>query len=452
MKPKNDYQRNILRMSKALPSLTAKQEKWAMDNVYHNIGYWCKNSIWCTCCGHEWKRESGPLANELAETEVCPDCGKLLKVEKSHKARIENDRVYFCLTCVRGNFQVVRQFMIVKSIYRTSYYANKITYQRFPYYHIHEVVQNWIDLSENKPKITVIARPVNNMNGYYIDQWCFFKPMEIRSNVDDGKYRIGTDFYLPESRLHSKLRKLGLFLPFTAFSIPDAIKLLSKDEEAEILLKNRQISILGEKYRRGWGPYGGPYYHAVRIAIRHKHIVKDASMWFDYIQLLEYFGKDTHSPHYLFPKDLKAEHDRLTKKHDAIENKKAAERKQQEMLKHQSEYTESHGMYFGVCFGDDDVMVSVITSLQDMKAEGDAMGHCVFANGYYRRKDSLILTARDKVSGKRIETVELSLNTFKVVQSRGKFNEHTPMHKHIVSLVESNKDIFINIKNQQQTA
>jgi hypothetical protein len=276
--------------------------------------------------------------------------------------------------------------------------------------------------------------------------------MEIRSNVDDGKYRIGTDFYLPESRLHSKLRKLGLFLPFTAFSIPDAIKLLSKDEEAEILLKNRQISILGEKYRRGWGPYGGPYYHAVRIAIRHKHIVKDASMWFDYIQLLEYFGKDTHSPHYLFPKDLKAEHDRLTKKHDAIENKKAAERKQQEMLKNQNAYTESHGMYFGICFGDDDVMVSVITSLQDMKAEGDAMGHCVFANSYFRRKDSLILTARDKVSGKRIETVELSLNTFKVVQSRGKFNEHTPMHKHIVSLVESNKDIFINIKNQQQTA
>ena len=50
-----------------------------------------------------------------------------------------------------------------------------------------------------------------------------------------------------------------------------------------------------------------------------------------------------------------------------------------------------------------------------MEAEGKAMHHCV--GGYHRRKDSLILSAT--IDGKRIETIEVSLTTLKVVQSRG---------------------------------
>lgn len=64
------------------------------------------------------------------------------------------------------------------------------------------------------------------------------------------------------------------------------------------------------------------------------------------------------------------------------------------------------------------------------------MHHCVFSNEYYSRPDSLILSAR--IANKRIETVELSLNTLKVVQSRGTCNSITPYHNRIIRLIEQN--------------
>jgi hypothetical protein len=44
-----------------------------------------------------------------------------------------------------------------------------------------------------------------------------------------------------------------------------------------------------------------------------------------------------------------------------------------------------------------------------------AMHHCVFSNQYYLKEDSLILSA--SIEGKRIETIELSLDTMLIAQS-----------------------------------
>ena len=41
-----------------------------------------------------------------------------------------------------------------------------------------------------------------------------------------------------------------------------------------------------------------------------------------------------------------------------------------------------------------------------------------------------------------IETVEVSLTTFKVVQSRGVCNSNTEYHDRIISLVESNAELI----------
>ncbi|MCF2583510.1 PcfJ domain-containing protein, partial [Bacteroides caecigallinarum] len=66
------------------------------------------------------------------------------------------------------------------------------------------------------------------------------------------------------------------------------------------------------------------------------------------------------------------------------------------------------------------------------------MHHCV--GSYHKRTDSLILSAT--IDGKRIETVEVSLTTFKVVQSRGVCNSNTEYHDRIISLVESNAELI----------
>ena len=68
------------------------------------------------------------------------------------------------------------------------------------------------------------------------------------------------------------------------------------------------------------------------------------------------------------------------------------------------------------------------------------MHHCVFSASYYLNEESLIFSAT--INGERVETVEFSLDEFRVVQSRGVCNKNTEYHDRIVSLVNSNADII----------
>jgi hypothetical protein len=67
------------------------------------------------------------------------------------------------------------------------------------------------------------------------------------------------------------------------------------------------------------------------------------------------------------------------------------------------------------------------------------MHHCV--GFYYNKPNSLILSA--KINGKRIETIEVCLSDYRLVQSRGLQNVHTRYHKRIVRLMENNMQEII---------
>ncbi|MFC2329370.1 PcfJ domain-containing protein, partial [Prevotella nigrescens] len=72
--------------------------------------------------------------------------------------------------------------------------------------------------------------------------------------------------------------------------------------------------------------------------------------------------------------------------------------------------------------------------------KGVSMRHCVFSNAYYLKEDSLILSAT--IEGKRIETIEVSLRTLEVVQSRGVCNKNTAYHEQIINLVNANSRLI----------
>lgn len=103
----------------------------------------------------------------------------------------------------------------------------------------------------------------------------------------------------------------------------------------------------------------------------------------------------------------------------------------------EKKYLKAKGRYFGLTFEDDVITISVLPSVADIEQEGVAMHHCVFNAGYYKRDDCLILSARDK-KGNRIETIEVSLKTFSVVQSRAKFNKTSDFHQRILTLMAQN--------------
>ena len=72
--------------------------------------------------------------------------------------------------------------------------------------------------------------------------------------------------------------------------------------------------------------------------------------------------------------------------------------------------------------------------------EGAELHHCLFSNEYYLKENSLILSAT--IEGKRIETIEVSLDTLQVLQSRGVCNQNSSYHDQIVSLVNANHQLI----------
>ena len=111
-------------------------------------------------------------------------------------------------------------------------------------------------------------------------------------------------------------------------------------------------------------------------------------------------------------------------------------------MRHEQQYRDAKGRFFGIDLTDGKIHVRVLESIEQFRQEGEAMHHCVFTNEYYRRDDSLILSAT--MDGKRLETVEVSLSRLKVAQSRGVCNEDSPYHKQIIKLVQHNIHLIEN--------
>ena len=105
-------------------------------------------------------------------------------------------------------------------------------------------------------------------------------------------------------------------------------------------------------------------------------------------------------------------------------------------MENESLFREMKGKFFGLSFTDGLIVVSVLESVDEYYKEGNALHHCVGQSEYYLKPKSLVLSAR--IDNKRIETVELSLETFKVLQSRGLCNQDTEFHERIINLVQKN--------------
>ncbi len=111
------------------------------------------------------------------------------------------------------------------------------------------------------------------------------------------------------------------------------------------------------------------------------------------------------------------------------------ERKHQ-AAEEEKKYRDLKSRFFGLVFTDGDLSVRVLEIVQEFVEEGDAMHYCVFACAYYLKLNSLIFSAT--IGGKRVETVEVALDTLKVVQSCGVYNSQTKYHNNIVTLVRRN--------------
>ena len=407
-------------MSKRLPGLTEEQRAYAFRHCFkHYAIKRADGTNICTECGHSWKSD-----HDLADTIcgcTCPRCGMELETLRTRKS-VFSDMEYFSIVTTCKRYQVIR-FFSVKSRYKAGQPAE---------YSIFEVVQRWI---APDGKTTTVAR-LRGMSLFYYDLWNEYSDMEVRKNGEFRAYDINPVCTYPRQRFIPEVKRNGFKGDYHNILPYDLFKAILSDCRAETLLKAGQYPMLRYYIYHSFNIV--EYWASVKICIRNGYTIANGSMWRDTIDLLRHFGKDTNSPKYVCPADLKAEHDKLVAKRNRQRERERTEQQRQKAIEDEKNYLKDKGMFFGLMFSDNLILIKVIESVEEMEAEGKAMHHCV--GGYHRRKDSLILSAT--IDGKRIETIEVSLTTLKVVQSRGACNSNTEYHDRIIRLVEDNAGLI----------
>lgn len=424
MIPKTKLQKRVVELHKALPPITQKQEEWAREKIFDKIGYLRKKSIWCLECGSRFK-SSASLMVSLTGAK-CPVCGTSLNITTSNKRKYEK-AFYYTIFTRKKEFQVLRHFVVTK-VCKVGY-PKEITIQ--------ECVQNWISPDG---RLENIARPTF-MSMYY-DLWDYRSPMEVRGHsVILGKYSIYSEYIYPYKQIIPELRRNGFQGGLHGVSPYKLLPAILKNSKIETLLKAKQYSLLRLFVNAGMEI--DSYWPAIKICIRNNYIIKpvNASTWCDYIRMLERLNKDIRNKHYVCPTNLKVEHDRYVEKVRRLNDREKAEEKRAKAEKYEKEYHEFIKRFEDISIRYKNIIVEPLRTVNEFIKESEVMRHCLFSSDYHKKRKSLIMSAR--VDGKRTETVEFSLETAQVVQSRGVENNNTDYHNQIVDLVNSHSDMII---------
>lgn len=350
-----------------------------------------------------------------------PHCGMKLETLRTRKHIFKQTEYLGIVTTFKG-WQVLRFF------YMQSYQKKG----QSAHYFISEVVQRWMN-PQGKSAVLARLRPMI----YWYDTWLFGSDLEIRP--DKALYDILPTAIYPRQRVLPQIKRNGFKGEYNDLAPFGLFHSILTDNKTETLLKTKQFSLLNHFIRTRHQNIED-YWASIRICNRNGYTITDGSIWCDYVNMLRHLGKDIRSPKYLCPTDLKAEHDRIEAQIRRQREKEEIERKRQKAIEDEKRFQKLKSKFFGISFTDGTIQVHVLESVQEHLEEGAALHHCVFSNRYYLKEDSLILSAT--IEGKRIETIEVSLQTLKVIQSRGVCNRKTEYHEQIIKLVNANSRLI----------
>lgn len=432
MQPRTKLQQRVWSLSKQLNPISKDQREWAFKNCLDHVGYRSKKNVFCLDCDNIWD------GSQKGKSLVCPACGTKLDILDTRKRNYDQRYVYFAILEVIDGFQLIRYFEM------HSYHKAG----QKPRQNIYEVVQKWF---VPDGKLTVIA----GLAPY--GSYGFGSQLEVRANLANywsaNKYNVFVSKIWPKSEVLPIYKRNGFnkntvdIYPYTM------LQQLLRSSKIETLSKAGQLSLLsaglGNKENEIY-----KYWNSIKICIRRDYIVKDATTYLDYLDLLAYFKKDLNNSFFVCPDHLKKQHDILVAKKAIILERERAERllkdaehqrlenikKRKKLAQDRKDYLLLKGKFFGLIFIEGELSIRVLKSVKEFEQEGKIHGHCVFTNAYYAKRDSLVFSAT--VSGRPAETVEVSLTDFRILQSRGLGNNNTEYHQEIIDLVNKNMHLI----------
>jgi hypothetical protein len=432
MKPKTKLEIRVTELSAKLRPITEKQELWGEDHCIKKWAHRSKNTMYCLECGHSWKADGTDLFDTVLGID-CPECGRHLEKIQNYSTNCSHAE-YFQVWQTVSDFQVIRT-IFVRKIYRLSSPTCTLT---------SEVMQHWIDQSG---KVVWLSKTVQGLSQYY-DQWVLSSELSVKHlapyTSSETRYWLSSNFVYPFRSILPIIKRNGFNGHLYSFNPVYLFPLLLAEPHVETLFKARQFSLIRhiKNTNENWA--------SVKICLRNGYIVKDASVWFDHLDLLAYFGKDLHNAKYVCPDNLTAEHSRLIEKKREIIDREELKEKRQRAHEQNEKFLAMKSQFIGLKFIGDQITVKTLDSVQEYMEEGDRLHHCVFTNEYFLKPESLCLSAR--IDEQPIETIEVNLKKMKIEQARGKHNQPSEYHDQIMQLMSANLPRIAKIAKQLQTA
>lgn len=420
MKARTSYEREVVRLSRRLPELSGK--------------YKCKSQ-------------------------------QLIDYTEARKFRGRKTHiVHFIIVTVKGGWQVLRHFYMYAVFKRKE--LEKVQYL--------ECMQQWF----KDGKYVFMA--LNRQQGYCDDAWCAGQPMSIKKGYNHCAVLNDPRCIGYDKTFYVKTSKRFAYLPTdeeASIRVDDMYRAVNVSPYWETIIK-REPRMFKWMEKRGITD-NSEKTAAVRVALRHGQEVMTPE-WVDLVDMLHYLGKDLHNPKYVAPADFKRVHDEISglagikrrKEHEKQQERNRIRQERYELrmeerraqfAKEKAErekaavlyYPARRKKFFGLVIAGQGIEIKVLQSVAEFMEEGAAMHHCVFANGYYdvkKKPNCLIMSA--KKDGERIETIEVDMSDYHVVQSRGKHNQNTPYHDTIMKLMNDNMGRIreINSNKKQQKA
>jgi DNA-directed RNA polymerase subunit RPC12/RpoP len=417
MKPKTALEFKIVELSNNLPDITQQQNELAFTKCFDNYAVQSRKNIFCLECGNTWKLTGDKKLKKI----TCEKCGKKLVVTEKYRSGLKETDYYQIIT-IADKFQLVRMICITKNMRKNSKCS----------LFAHEVMQIFID---ETGKTRSMSKNVMGMS-HYFDQWIISSDLSLKPNDNNSRFYLRPSFVQPNKKILPLIKRNGFKGNFHGIAPQVLFREILTDSIAETLLKSNQHDILYYHIRNTSLKTNGIYWNSIKICIRNNYEVKDAKLWIDYIDLLQYFGKDLLSPKYVCPLDLKQAHDKLMAKKQKEIVKNTFEEKKKQIAKNQKQYFKTKKRFFGLVFSEMNISINVIETVKEFLEEGCIHNHCVFTNEYYKKENSLVFSA--KVNGVHTETIQISLENLEILQSRGKGNKVSKYNKEIINLVSKN--------------
>lgn len=420
MIPKTIIEKEISHLSTTLKPITKQMQTWAEKSIFLKWGVLSRGKFHCLECTHSWKPQSqSKSCQKYIKCTVCEGRLKMQGYNQVHFKEIE----YSAVLDICQGYQVVRIICSHKNMKKNI----------IPTYSHNEVMQHWINA---KGEVRTLSRSTNVFSNVY-DAWQYYSALEIRPKdfQNSPKYRINPYKVFPKIKVLPVLKRNGFKSGFYNIAPQILFSSLLKDSIAETLLKSSQTSLLSY-YLLSHEQHIKENWQEVKTCLKYNYKIEDYNIWEDYIALLQWFKKDLNCPAFVCPKNLNEAHDRLVAKKREIQRKKYLKKMQVEIEQAQVLYTKEKELFFGLSFSEENINIKVLENVAEFMEEGDSLKHCVFTNEYFKKKDSLLLSAR--IDNKPVETIEVSLSKLDIMQCRGMKNNKSHHHKIIMELMKKN--------------